>query len=174
MAELLLIKPSELAQTTIIGGNVDVDKYSFSVLNVQKTVIESLLGTELYEKIKTDFEADSLTGDYLELYNNYVKPILKFQTTAEYIEVCSYSVDNGGIFTHQTDNKSVPERREVEQLAGKYRGLAETYIDRFHDWICGKNIKEYKQTQEGVDAEKNSSVIGGFYFGDAQTGGRWI
>lgn len=173
MAELLLIRPSEITQTTIIGGDVDVDKYNFSILNTQTTLIEPLLGSELYDKIRTDFEADTLAGDYLTLYNDFIKPILKFGTTAEYIEVCSYSVNDGGIFTHQTDNKSVPERKDIEQLAGKYRGLTEVYIDRFQKWICKNPLAEYKTVQDEVDAEKNTSVKSGWYFGDAQTGGKW-
>jgi hypothetical protein len=35
MAELLLITPQEIAQTTVMGGNVDIDKYTFAIANVQ-------------------------------------------------------------------------------------------------------------------------------------------
>ena len=64
MAELLFISPQEMTNTTILGGNVDFDKYRLNILNVQKTVIEPLLGTELYDKIVADVTAATITGDY--------------------------------------------------------------------------------------------------------------
>ena len=64
MAETLFISPEEITTTSIMGGNVDPDKYKFCIANVQISVIEPLLGTELYDKIKSDYEASSLTGDY--------------------------------------------------------------------------------------------------------------
>ncbi len=90
MAEFLFITPEELIQGTIIGGNVDVDKYITSVANAQIQVIEPLLGTELYDKIKLDAQNDTLTGLYETLYNDFVKPITKAEATAEYIEISSY------------------------------------------------------------------------------------
>ena len=56
MAELLLVKPEEITSTTIMGGDVDLDKYTYTIYNTQIMVLEPLLGTQLYDKIKTDFE----------------------------------------------------------------------------------------------------------------------
>ena len=79
MATLLFISPAELTQTTIIGGNIDVDKYQMNIENVMITVIEPLLGTVLYDKIVADILANTLTGLYETLFNEYVKPITKNQ-----------------------------------------------------------------------------------------------
>ena len=58
MAEFLFIQPTEITSTTIMGGNVDIDKYLFCIADTQISVIEPLLGTELYDKILADAEAD--------------------------------------------------------------------------------------------------------------------
>lgn len=173
MAELLLITPQEIAQTTVMGGNIDVDKYTFAIANVQLLVLEPLLGSELYDKIKTDFQASTLTGLYLELYNEYVKPILKNQTAGKYISVSSYTVDNGGIYTHQAENEVVPSRKEIEIFANEYFGMAQTYITRFYDWICKNPLPEYKRHQDGIDAQKEMNLMAGFYFGTAQDLDKW-
>jgi len=83
MQELLFITPDELAKTTILGGNVDRDKYTFSILNVQKTVIERLLGTELYDKIINDIENQTLTGLFL-LNDLEINDLIDFQINAHY------------------------------------------------------------------------------------------
>ena len=183
MAELLLITPQEISQTTVMGGNVDVDKYRPSIANVQLLVLEPLLGSELYKKIKIDFENSvvngvlqtnlDLTGLYLELYIDYIKPILKNQTAGKYILNCSYTVDNGGIYTHQAENEVVPSRKEIEIFANDYFGMAQTYITRFYDWICKNPLPEYKRHQDGIDAQKEMNLMAGFYFGTAQDLDKW-
>jgi len=165
MAELLFTSPSELAETTILGGNVDVDKYTFSILNVQISVIEPLLGSLLYDKIILEITNDTLSGNYLVLFNEFVKPITKNEAVAEYIEVCSYTLDNGGLFKHQPDNAEVVSKDEAQFLSSKYHALAQMYVQRFDKWICKNDISEYKNYQDEVDASKNIQVTAGWYLG---------
>lgn len=141
--EILLIKPSEIAEFTPLGGNVDTDKYLPCVYDVQIMVIEPLLGVDLYEKIKADFEADELAGNYLILYTNYLKPILRHQCFAEYVEIASYVVANGGVFKHQPANSQVVEKSEVQYLAQTHRTKTQVYIERAEKWLCTANLPEY-------------------------------
>lgn len=165
MAELLFTSPSELAETTILGGNVDIDKYTFSILSVQISVIEPLLGTLLYDKIVEEVTNDTLTGLYETLYNEFVKPITKNEAIAEYIEVCSYMLDNGGLFKHQPDNAEVVDKEEAQFLSGKYHAVSQMYIQRFNKWICKNPITEYKTYQDEVNASKDMKVTSGWYLG---------
>ena len=58
MAEFLFITPAEMTYSTILSGNTDTDKYLFCIADAQISVIEPLLGSILYDKIKADKEAD--------------------------------------------------------------------------------------------------------------------
>ena len=153
MAEFLFITPEELIQGTIIGGNVDVDKYITSVANAQVMVVEPLLGSELYDKIKTDAQANTLTGLYATLYTEFVKPIAKAEATAEYIEISSYILDNGGLYKHQSDNSEIVDKEEAQYLAGKYHAMAQMYVQRFEKWISLNDLTEYKTYQDEVNAQ---------------------
>lgn len=163
--ELLFTSPSELAETTILGGNVDIDKFTFTILSTQLRVIEPLLGTELYDKIVTDVTASNITGLYATLYNEYIKPITKNEAIAEYIEVCSYMLDNGGLFKHQPDNAEIVDKDEAQFLANKYHSVAQMYIQRFEKWICKNPLTEYKHYQDEVNAKRNVKVTAGWYLG---------
>jgi hypothetical protein len=165
MAELLFIQPSEITQTTVLGGNVDIDKYQFCIYDTQITFIEPLLGTELYDKIIADVTATTIAGDYLTLYNEYVKPITKNEALAKYIEVSSYMLDNGGLFKHQPDNAEIVDKDEAQFLAGKYHAIAQMYVQRFEKWICKNPLTEYKTSQDDVNASKYMKATGGLYFG---------
>jgi hypothetical protein len=162
MAEFLFITPQEMASTTILGGNVDIDKYLFCIANVQLTIIEPLLGTELYDKILTDAENDELTGLYETMYNDYVKPITKNKAIAEYIEIGQYMVDNGGIYKHTGENIEVVSKDEVMFLSNKYNAYAQMLILRFNKWICKNTIPEFKTYQDDVNANRNIKVTAGW------------
>jgi hypothetical protein len=166
MDELLFIKPKEMTATTVLGGNVDVDKYAFCIANVQVTVIEPLLGSILYDKILDDFDNDELTGDYLTLFNDFVKPITKNSAIAEFITIASYMLTNGGLYKHAPDNSEVVDQREAQFLAKKYSDFAQSYVSRFNKWICKNPLPEYRTSQDEVNATKDLSVTGGWKLDD--------
>jgi len=161
--EFLLIDPKTISKTTILGGNVDIDKYRYCVYNVQLLVLEPLLGTELYTKILADAEANTLAGLYLDLYTKFVKPIVKNEALAEYLEVASYLVTNGGIYKHTAENSEIVDKQEAQFLAGKYHSIGQALIQRFEKWICHNTIAEYKTWQDEVNASKNIKTTGGWY-----------
>ena len=158
MAELLFVTPQEMTSSTILSGNTDTDKYLFCILNTQLTTIEPLLGSELYDKIISDIEAETLTGLYLELYADFIKPITKNEALAQYIEIASYMVDNAGIYKRSGENVEVVDKDEVQYLSGKYKSLAQMYVTRFEKWICKNPLIEYKTIQDEVNALKNINL----------------
>ena len=164
MAEFLFITPQELKSTTILGGNVDQDKFLFSIANVQIITIQRLLGTELYDVILSGAEADSLTGLYLELYDKFVKPITKNQALSEYIKISSYMITNGGAFKHNAENAIPMTPEEISGLSDTYAGIADTYIGRFDKWLCHNTIPEYKLWQDEVNASKSITNRSGWFF----------
>jgi len=158
MAELLFITPAEMTSSTILSGNTDTDKFLFCIANVQLTVIEPLLGTLLYDKLVTDITANTLTGLYLELYTDLIKPITKNESCAEYIEISSYMLDNGGLYKHTGENMEVVDKQEAQFLAGKWKTLAQAYVNRFYKWICKNPLPEYKCYQDEVNAIKGMNL----------------
>jgi len=163
MAEFLFIQPSELTETTILGGNVDIDKYLLNIVNVQLTVIEPLLGTELYDFILDGAENSTLVDDYLFLYTEFVKPITKHQALAEYITVSGFMITNAGAFKHQPENAELMDKDEKALVSTIYSGLADTFIIRFEKWIGLNPLPEYKTNQDEVNASKDIDNTGGWY-----------
>ena len=164
MATTLFTSPSELAETTIIGGNVDIDKYQMNIENVQVTVIEPLLGTELFDVIYDGATNNNLTGDYLILFNEFVKPITKNQACAEYITVSGFMITNAGAFKNLPENSEIMDKDEKALISTIYSSKADTYIQRFEKWICKNPLPEYKTSQDEVNA-RNVQNVGGWYFG---------
>ena len=165
MAELLFIQPSDMTETSVMGGNIDYDKITFHIINTQVCVIEPLLGTELYDKIIADVTASTITGVYLTIFNEFVKPITKNIAIAEYIEVASLVVDNGGIFKKAPTDTIEVNKDDIQTLSGKYRAFAQKIVIRFQKFICKNTVPEYKRVQDEVDADKNIKLTAGWYLG---------
>ncbi len=169
MADVLFISPAEMTATTILGGNVDIEKYTVNVAFVQVMIIEPLLGSELYDKIISDRAGAGLAGAYLTLFNEFVVPITKHEGLAEYLEVSNLMVEQGGTFIHTAEHRQVPTKDDLFSLSGKYHAMAQAYIERFEKWIC-KNITsvpEYKRLQDEVNAQ-HIQATSGMYFGRHQ------
>ena len=62
MAEIRLTDTQSIVKSTPMGGNVGTDRYVFLIDIVQKMVLEPVLGTKLYEKIKEDYNLNALSG----------------------------------------------------------------------------------------------------------------
>ena len=169
MATLLFISPQELASTTILGGNVDIDKYQFTIEQTQIMTIEPLLGSELFDKIIALVTAGTITDAGNELYNTlyteFIKPITKYQSMAEYIEISSYTLDNAGLIKNAPDSAEIVDKDEALYLSNKYSAMAQMYVKRFYKWICKNTISEYKDCQDEVDATRSMKVTAGLWFG---------
>jgi hypothetical protein len=70
--ELLLLNDLDITENTPLGG-IDVDKFRFCIADAQLSKLEEILET-LYERIKSDYKTDTLSGNYEILYTKYVKP----------------------------------------------------------------------------------------------------
>lgn len=166
MATLLFITPQEITETTIIGGNVDFDKYTEHISNVMKTVIEPLVGSELYDYIYDGVLNNTLTGDYLILYEKFIKPITKNEACAEYITMSGFMIKNGGAFKHQPDDAEIMSKDEKAEVSDIYSSKADVDVQRFLKWICLNPLPEYKTSQDEVNASKDITLRSGWYFGN--------
>lgn len=156
--KVLFITPDEVTKFTPIGGNIDVDKLLPCIYNVQVSVIEKMLGVELYEQMLIDYEAGTLTGDYLTLLDDYIKPIIRYQTAGEYIEIGAYFVGNAGIFKKNPSDAENVSKSEIDALAQTLRATAQMYIGRAERFMEKVGI-----TNCGC-GNNNTEVVGGWYF----------
>jgi len=159
MATVLLLKENELTKNTFLGGNIDTDLYVNCIADAQRSKIEEVLGETLYNKICTDFENDGLTGLYLTLYENYIKPFLIRQSAAEYLLVGAYKVNNNGIFKTNVENSQPLDKEEIDYLVKNQRLKAEMYQGRLERWLALNPLPEYTSQQNQIVPPVMKNVI---------------
>jgi hypothetical protein len=159
MAIALFISRKDLIQNSIIDGNVDTDKFIQFVKIAQQIDVQNILGTDLYNRISTDIQNGSLTGDYLSLVTNYVQPMLIWFAQVNYIPFAAYEIKNGGIYKHTSENAQNVDKNEVDYLVKKARDYANYYAERFIDYMSF-NLSKYPEynsnTNEDISPDTKS------------------
>jgi hypothetical protein len=164
MATALFIKRSDLVKNTILNGNVDTDKFIQFIKIAQEMHIQNYLGTDLYEKISADIIADTLTGDYLNLVNNHIQPMLIHYAMVDFLPFSAYELKNGGLFKHKSENSETPSKEEVDFLVQRHRHFADFYTQRFLDHMsfnASSNYPEYyTNNNEDIYPDKSNNFTG--------------
>ena len=73
---ILLLKPNDIPRLTSLSGNIDIDSIAPHVFTAQLNDVRRILGTNLYDKILSDYDADTLANEYATIYNDYVLMML--------------------------------------------------------------------------------------------------
>lgn len=131
----LFIKRQDLVKNSIIDGNLDTDKFIQYISIAQDIHIRNYLGTDLYNKIAADIIAGTLSGDYLDLVNTYIQPMLIHYAMVDYLPFAAYQVKNGGVYKHTSENGESATKEEIDFLINKERDIAEYYTRRFIDYM---------------------------------------
>jgi len=164
MAEALLVTRKDIVKFTALDGNIDTDKFIQYVKIAQDKHIENYLGTDLFEVIQTKIVGSTLTGDYLTLVNDWVKPCLIHWAMVEYLPFAAYTIANKGIFKHSSENAENASREEVDYLLEKERNTAQYYTDRLIEHLsfnAGSKYPEY-YTNNNEDVTPDKDIFGGW------------
>ena len=166
MATALWIKREDLVRQTALGGNVDQDKYLQFIKVAQEIHLQNYTGTKLYDKISNDIIAGTLANPYLALVNDYLQPMLIHYAMAEYLPFAAYTIANGGVYKHTSENSTSVEKNEVDFLVEKERNIAQYYTDRFITYMSYNQatFPEYYQNSNAdvfpdTDANFSSWVL---------------
>lgn len=163
MATALFITRTDLVRNTFLSGNVDTDKFIQFIKIAQEIHVQQYLGSKLYDKISSDIIADSLSGNYQSLVNDYIQPMLIHYAMTEYLPFSAFTASNGGVYKKTIENGETASRNDVAFLIEKERNLAEYYTRRFIDYMSFNNnlFPEYNQNvNDDVYPSKDSTFNG--------------
>lgn len=148
--DVLLIDASILFKYTTLSGNFDIDKITPHIKVAQDIEIQEVLGTNLYRKILTDVQSDSLSGNYLTLVSQYVQPMLIHYSMSDLLQFHGYEISNAGILRNTPEGTNLPNESELDKLVKRERDIAETYRRRLIDYLSyyPQLFPEYFQSQE--------------------------
>ena len=135
MAKALFITTNDLIKYTNLNGNVDADSYTQFIFQAQQLHIQNYLGTKLYNKINNGIVAGNLASPYTTLLSDYIKMMVIHWTMVEYLPYASIKISEKGVFKHNSENSTTVEKSEIDFLIEKARDTAQSYTNRFIDYM---------------------------------------
>jgi hypothetical protein len=131
---------NDIPALTSFAGNIDTDALKPFIVIAQTNDILPILGVDLYNKINTDIENDTLTGLYLQFYDKFIIFMLAYFSCSHYIAINSSQISQNGIIK--------PEQRtdlsEINRLSALYNQLGNNVFIQFKDFLQLNPVPEYK------------------------------
>ena len=131
----LLIKQDDISKNTPIGGNVQTARLLPAIKAAQLNNIKPLLEYDLYNKIVTEFSDDTLANQYLELYEDYIAPMIIHLSASIYFGYGAYSISDAGIFKSITKDAEGINKDEVDYLVKAQYATYKDYKREFYSFI---------------------------------------
>ena len=160
MATALFIKTTDIIKKTSMSGSVDSNKFLQFVELAQEIDLQPLLGTDLYDKIGNDIVASTLDGDYKELVDEYIKPLLIQLGMVKYLPFAAYAIGNGGIYKHLPSESDIVPKEEVDYIIQQHRDFASHYSERLVDHLGyharTKYPEYYTNNEDDIHPEDNT------------------
>jgi len=167
MAKTRFLSIDFLYKNTTIESNVDSTILIPIIDKAQLIYIEGVLGTALYNKLKTDVQNSTLSGNYLTLMTDYVQPAL-----AEWIVYESHNniwarITNKTVSTSNSDNAVPLTADDLKFLKEGVRDSAEYLTQRIAKYLMANVgvFPEYANPGSTIDTvrPKRSNLFGGLY-----------
>ena len=156
MSYVLFISEEKLKESTAINLNVSTDLLLPYVRQAQKLYVETKLGTELYDKVKTLITNGTIgnVGNeaYKTLLDDYIGDMLPNWAFFHAIPFLRFRVENGNIYSKTSETGTALSETEAQHLREEVRNTAEYYTERLIDYITNNTslFPEYN-TNSGAD-----------------------
>jgi hypothetical protein len=136
MADVLFINGDYIKRFTQLHGSVE-DAYFYSHISLaQDKYTQIYLGTNLYEKLKSDISGGTLTGDYLTLVDDHVRKVTLWWMMVEAIPSFHVRMDNGGLVVRVSEDTQPITKGDLNREMDRARNNAQFYTERMIDYLC--------------------------------------
>lgn len=167
----LFITVDKLVKDTPLNGSLDTNLASPLMLTAQDREIWPWLGTDLYEKLKSDVEGSSVSGVYETLLKTYVQPALAWYSLAYILPHLRVRLSNNAVQIMSSEQSEPASERDVDRLIDTAKNNAAFYRERMIDYLChnSSSYPEYN-TNTGDDIHpRTRNYSGGLYLGESRS-----
>lgn len=164
MAKVLFITEAYLKQYSPINDNVEMSLLTPYLLAIQDMNIQPIIGTGLYNELKTQISADTVTA-LNETLLEKIRDCMVWYFMAEAPIQLTYRFMNKGVMKKTSDNSSPADLQEISMLMDLNKNKAEWFAERIRLYLC-ENSTDYPlflNSGNGVDdikANRNNYTSG--------------
>ena len=148
MTSTFIISEAKLREFTDINDNLDTAFIKNAVREAQDIWLQRIIGTALYEKILSDIDAGSLTGEYQTLVDNYIQDFLLYAAYWESLEAIYIRPRNNGLLNATGGENSQSVGRDLYNVKRQsVQNKMQYYNERLTNYII-ENQGTYPELNE--------------------------
>jgi len=161
MTTTFLISEAKLREYTDIDNNVDTALIKNGIRESQDIELQRLLGTLLYDKLLSDVDAGTLTGNYQTLVDDYVQDFLIYAAYWYILDsIYLRSRNNGLLIPDGGSESSAVDRTLYNVKRQSVKNKMEYYADGLKDYLIEEealfpeltqNTKLYQNSPDYTD-----------------------
>ena len=121
---VLFISENYVKNNSLIDENVDVRLILPSIRDSQELRIHPILGTPLYEDLKTKISGGTLTADDITLLDNYIAPSMLQWTMYECSASMLFKYRNKSVATKSSENSQPIDFQNLQFLRDEWKNKA--------------------------------------------------
>lgn len=165
MADALWIDEDYIMDNSPISNNVDVKVIFPNIIYCQDIYIKPLLGTDLFNVVQAEINAQTYTARVTTLLNDHLKKVLLNYVMAESAPDIAYRWMNKGIMQKNSDNSQPIQTEQLKEVRDTYRNRAEVYAQRTTNFLEA-NTSTYPEYNSGnTDLDDISPIKNSFRTG---------
>lgn len=150
-----------------VESNYDHQQLRELIWDSQELFILPIVGTALYEELKTQVRTNTLTALNQTLLFEKINPALKWRVLADGVMIFTYKFRNKGIVTQTSDNANPASKSDLDYMVTYCRERFEEYSDRLTNYLIENDASYplYSDAGDGVDTiHPNRSQRGAGWF----------
>lgn len=158
MTSTFILSEAKFRQFTDVNDSLDTALIKNAIREAQDIHLQRIIGTKLYNKILSDIDASTLTGDYETLVNDYIQDFLLYAAYYETLEAIYIRPRNNGLLTPTGGENSIEvdrslfnvKRQSVENKMEFYAEKLSQYISENENTFpeLSQNNKAYEQNPD--------------------------
>ena len=145
----LFISTDRLKRDSSLGGSVDDNLLLPYILMAQDRYILPVLGTDLTNKLISDIQGSSLSGNYLTLLQTYIQPALVQFSFSVVLPFLRLRMVNNSVVTMSSEQGGTVSHDELKPLISASMDQGEFYRERLITYVTNNtsNFPEYSTNQ---------------------------
>jgi hypothetical protein len=144
-ANVLFISEVKLKALTAVHENLEPQDLMPFVLQSQDIYIQQLLGTNLYDHLKTAVSGSTTTAKERELIDDYVSPTLANYAIYLALPHLNYRIKNKAVLNPTSEESNSTTLEEIKYLRNAVLDTAEFYAERTKSYLLD-NANSYFPT----------------------------
>jgi hypothetical protein len=156
-----LATSEDLKRLTSIGNNVDCELLIPHILLAQQLYVEPVLGCALYDDVISKYDSNTLTGDYLTLWESYIVPALAYSAWFSSSPFLHIRTSRNGLNKSGTDTLEPVEIQEFSMYLSKVENFKAFYLDRLEHYLkCNKTLFPLYRSNDVSQSNGGSIYLG--------------